>query len=160
IETEDGLIGHGLTSITQEKVIETIINEVVAPALIGEDALAHEACWDRMYWLMTSRGQSGYASHATAAVDVALWDLKGRYLNQPIWRLLGGARREVPVYATFGFDFLDIDGLKDAAAELTKQGIQHLKMVVGHRAMQRRDLGRSLLKAIQEDAKRVCAVRD
>jgi L-alanine-DL-glutamate epimerase-like enolase superfamily enzyme len=161
IETENGLVGHGLTSITQEKVIEAAVNEVLAPALVGTDALAHEARWEQMYWLLSSRGQTGYAQHAMAAVDVALWDLKGQFLNQPIWRLLGGARQTVPVYATFGFDFLDIDELRGAASTLSEQGIRHLKMVVGHRAMQRRDQGsRDLLSVIQEDARRVRAVRE
>jgi len=160
VETDQGIVGHGLTSITQEKVIAAIVNDVVAPALIGTDPLAHEARWEQMYWLMSSRGQTGYAHHAIAAIDVALWDIKGRFLGQPIWRLLGGARKEVPVYATFGFDFLDVDGLKEAARTLCAEGLAHLKMVVGHRALQRREQGRSLLAVIQEDERRIRAVRD
>jgi L-alanine-DL-glutamate epimerase-like enolase superfamily enzyme len=160
VETDEGIIGHGLTAITQQQVIETIVNEVLRPALIGTDPLAHEARWEQLYWLMTSRGQTGYAHHATAAIDVALWDIKGKLFKQPIWRLLGGARKSIPVYATFGFDFLDIDGLKAAASALGDQGISHLKMVVGHRALQRRDQGRGLLETIQEDARRIRAVRE
>jgi L-alanine-DL-glutamate epimerase-like enolase superfamily enzyme len=160
IETDQGIIGHGLTSITQEKVIESIVNEILGPALIGTDPLAHEARWEQMYWGVSSRGQTGYAHHATAAIDVALWDIKGKFLKQPIWRLLGGARGVVPVYATFGFDFLDRDGLKAAAQALCGQGLSHLKMVVGHRALQRRETGRNLLTVIQEDERRVRAVRE
>ena len=110
VETTDGLVGHGLTGITQEPVIAAIVNEVIAPNLVGKDPLAHEARWDEMYWLLCSRGQTGYAQHAMAAVDIALWDIKGHVLNTPIWRLIGGARRSVETYSTFGFDFLERDG--------------------------------------------------
>ena len=96
IETAGGLIGYGFTAITEEEVVATIIREVVAPSLIGQDALAHEAIWERLYWLLAPRGQSGYASHAIAAIDVALWDLKGKSLGLPICRLvapcIAGAR--------------------------------------------------------------------
>ena len=59
--------------------------------------MRHEQLWNRLYWLLTPRGQSGYASHAISAIDLALWDIKGQALGQPCWRLLGGAREQVPV---------------------------------------------------------------
>lgn len=161
VETVDGLVGHGLTGITQEEVVATIVNCVLAPALAGTDAMAHEARWEQMYWLLSSRGQTGYAQHAMAAVDIALWDIKGHSLRQPIWRLLGGARESVPVYATFGFDFLSREQLVDAARAISSQGFDHLKMVVGHRALQRRDqANRDLARVIREDALRVRSVRE
>jgi L-alanine-DL-glutamate epimerase-like enolase superfamily enzyme len=113
-----------------------------------------------MYWLLSPRGQTGYASHAIAAVDVALWDLKGKILGQPVWRLLGGARSRVPVYTTFGFGAYNRDELAAAAKWWTARGHRHLKMVVGHHALQRRDEPRALGEVIAEDARRVRAVRD
>ena len=44
-----------------------------------------------------------------SAVDLALWDILGKATGQPVWRLLGGARSEVPLYVTFGFGSLDRD---------------------------------------------------
>ena len=107
VETDDGLTGHGFTAITEEEVIARIIDAVAAPAILGEDPLAHERILDKLYWTLMPRGQTGYAAHALAAIDVALWDLKGKALGQPVWRLLGGARPRVPVYATFGFGFFE-----------------------------------------------------
>lgn len=72
VETSDGLVGHGFTAITEEEVIASIINQVAGPALRGMDALAHEAAWDRLYWLLCPRGQTGYGMHAIAAIDIAL----------------------------------------------------------------------------------------
>src|SRR6476659_7195151 len=84
IETDEGLIGHGLTSITEEDVIAQIVNGVAGPAILGDDPLAHERIWDKLYWTLMPRGQTGYAAHALAAIDVALWDIKGKALNQPV----------------------------------------------------------------------------
>jgi len=160
IETETGLVGHGFTAITEEEVVAAAVNEVAAPALIGEDALEHERLWERMYWLLSPRGQTGYASHAIAAIDTALWDIKGKALSQPVWRLLGAARKQVPVYATFGFSFYDRDQLAEAARTWLQRGYRRLKMVVGHEALQRRDTPRPQREVIQEDVRRIRAVRD
>jgi L-rhamnonate dehydratase len=133
---------------------------VAAPLLIGQDPLRTEQLWDKMYWKMSPRGQGGYASHAIAAIDVALWDIKGKALKQPVWKLLGGARDRTPLYVTFGFHFLDRDQLVAAAKYWVKEGFKGLKMVVGHQALQRRDEPRSLEDAIHEDSIRVHAVRE
>ncbi len=160
IQTDDGLSGHGFTAITEEEVVAAAVNEVIAPALHGEDPLAHERIWERLYWLLSPRGQTGYASHAIAAVDLALWDLKGKKLGQPVWRLLGAARSKVPVYTTFGLGAYSRDELAAAAKWWHARGHKRLKMVVGHHALQRRDESRPPEEVITEDARRVRAVRD
>ena len=159
VETDSGVIGHGFTAITEEEVIVAIVRDIAAPAIIGEDPMAHERVWDRLYWTLCPRGQTGYASHAIAAIDIALWDIKGKVLGQPIWRLLGGARDRVPVYATFGFSMFDRSQLVDAAKLWVSQGHRRLKMVVGHEALRRRD-ARTLREVVLEDYARVAAVRD
>jgi L-alanine-DL-glutamate epimerase-like enolase superfamily enzyme len=160
VEADNGLIGHGFTAITEEEVMACIVNEVVAGNLRNEDALAHERIWERLYWMLSPRGQTGYASHAIAAIDVALWDLKGKALGQPVWRLLGGARARVPVYTTFGFGSYSREELAAAANWWVARGHKRLKMVVGQHALQRRDEPRSIDEVIAEDARRVRAVRD
>ena len=160
IRTDDGLTGHGFTAITEEEVVAAAVNEVIAPALRDEDPLAHERIWERLYWLLSPRGQTGYASHAIAAVDVALWDLKGKILGQPVWRLLGAARPKVPVYTTFGIGAYNRDELAAAAKWWAARGHKRLKMVVGHHGLQRRDEPRPLDQVIAEDVQRVRAVRD
>ena len=159
VETDDGIVGHGFTSITEEDVIAQIVNGVAGPAIIGDDPLAHERIWDKLYWTLMPRGQTGYAAHALAAIDVALWDIKGKALGQPVWRLLGGARARVPVYATFGFGFFDREQLAAAAKLWVAQGFRRLKMTVGNEALRHRD-ARPLADVVREDAARVQAVRD
>ena len=160
IESDTGLIGHGLTGITEEEIIAAAVREVAAPALIGEDPLATERLWEKLYWLLSPRGQTGYASHVIAALDVALWDLKAQALGLPLWRLLGGARAQVPVYATFGFGFFDREQLAAAAGLWVSQGFDRLKMTVGSHALARRDEPRSIDGVLDEDVRRVAAVRE
>jgi len=159
IETDTGIVGHGFSAITDEDVVTRVVEAIAGPAILGEDPLAHERVWDKLYWEMMPRGQTGYAAHALAAVDVALWDIKGKALGQPVWRLLGGARGRVPVYVTFGFDFFDRDQLAEAAKLWVSRGFTRLKMTVGHNGLRRRN-ERPLMDLIREDEARVRSVRD
>ena len=160
VETEDGIIGHGLTSITQGTVIAKMINDVAGPAIIGADAMAIERVWQMLYWTLTPWGQSGQGSHAIAAIDLALWDIKGKALDQPIWKLIGGARDRVEAYATCGFSFFDHEQLADAARTMVAKGYRAVKMQVGRPGLDRRKSTAPLAEIINEDVKRVAAVRE
>jgi L-rhamnonate dehydratase len=160
VETDDGHIGYGFSAITNVEVVATAINKVAGPAILGDDPVATERVWDKLYWLLCPRGQGGHGMHAIAAIDVALWDIKGKALGLPLWRLLGGARKKVPVYATFGFGFFDRDQLGDAAKHWIGLGFDKIKMTVGMNALARRDEPRPLEDAIRVDVARVQAVRE
>ncbi len=160
VETDAGINGTGMTAITEEEVIASIVDDVIAPNLVGMNPMRHEQAFERLYWLLTPRGQSGYASHAVSAVDLALWDIRGRALGEPCWRLLGGARDTVPVYVTFGFNFFDREELAEAAERWVSRGFTRLKMTVGHHALQRRDEPRPLDAVVREDVARIRAVRE
>ena len=160
VETDTGLTGWGMTAITEEEVIAEIVNRVVAPNLIGEDALAYERLWHKLYWLLSPRGQTGYASHAIAAIDTALWDIMGHHRGEPVWRLLGGARDSVPLYATFGFSFLDREHLAEAAKLWVSRGFRRLKMTVGDSALKLAGRERPIEAVLTEDIARIKAVRE
>ncbi len=159
VETDSGIIGHGLTAITEEDVVAQAVNGVIAPNIVGDDPLLHERVWEKLYWTLMPRGQTGYAAHALAAVDLALWDIKGKALGLPVWKLIGGARARVPVYATFGFGFFDREQLAAAAKQWVADGFRRLKMTVAGEALKHKD-ERSLMDVIREDARRVAAVRE
>jgi L-alanine-DL-glutamate epimerase-like enolase superfamily enzyme len=159
VETANGLIGHGITAISDPRAVANLTNQLVAPTVVGQNAMDHEAIWSKLYWQLTPRGQTGLATHAISGVDIALWDLKGKALGVPIASLLGGARKEVPLYVTFGPAFLSRDELVDVAKAMTAQGFKHLKMVVGQGALERRDT-RPLTTVVEEDVARVRAVRE
>lgn len=160
VETDDGTIGHGITSITQCGVVAEIINATAGPAILGQDALAHEKIWSTLYWTCTPWGQTGYASHAISAIDLALWDIKGKAFGQPVWRLLGAARDRVETYITCGFSFFDRDQLAEAMRRAVARGFRSVKMQVGRPGLDDRKPHPTLREIIREDAARVRAVRD
>jgi L-rhamnonate dehydratase len=102
VTAEDGTTGFGVT-IHSGPVI-SIINDHFAHALIGQNCMATEKMWDMMVRLATPYGTGGLTSYAISAVDVALWDLKGKVLQRPVYELLGGPQKDrIFCYAT-GFD--------------------------------------------------------
>lgn len=100
IDTDEGVTGRAGT-IAAETVHMVAQFERL---LVGSDPFATELLWDAMYRAVPN-ARKGPGMLAISAIDNALWDLKGRALNQPVWRLLGGAARmEVPMYAsTLGY---------------------------------------------------------
>lgn len=92
IWTDDGRNGLGEASPMQGGLTSlTILKHHIAPAIIGADPLDHALIHDRLLHKLVKLGPEGSLTSALAALDIALWDLKGQLLGQPIWRLLGGA---------------------------------------------------------------------
>ncbi|ETX13028.1 mandelate racemase [Roseivivax halodurans JCM 10272] len=160
VRTADGVTGYGYTAITDEEVIATIVDTLLSDKLRGMSALDREKIAEAIYWTVSPRGQTGYGSHAASAIDLALWDILGKATGLPCWQLLGGARREVPLYVTFGFGQFDREQLADAAKYLVQDGVSRLKMVVGHHALRRQSEGENLADILAEDVARVTAVRE
>ena len=102
ITAEDGTWGFGISLFGSPVV--SLINTVYAPRLIGENCMAIEKLWDMMVRLSTPFGASGLASYAVSAVDCALWDLKGKILQRPVYELLGGPQKEKIFCYASGFD--------------------------------------------------------
>jgi L-rhamnonate dehydratase len=101
VETDEGV--YGVAGPLERYEFAAVIGRQLRPLLIGEDPLAHERLWDQMYRLLV-HGRKGLEMQAISAVDVALWDLKGRWAGAPVHRLLGGpTRTSLPVYASRAF---------------------------------------------------------
>src|SRR6516164_11490054 len=104
IHCDDGSSGIGEASPMQGGLASLgIIAHNLAPALIGKDPLDHAVLHDTLLHTFVKLGPEGALTGALAAVDIALWDLKGKLFNQPIYKLLGGAwRTALPFYASIG----------------------------------------------------------
>jgi len=104
VHTDDGLSGIGEASPMQGGVASLgIVARDIAPTLIGQDPLDHAVLLDRALHSFVKLGPEGALTGALAALDIALWDLKGKLLGQPIYKLLGGAwRTSLPFYASIG----------------------------------------------------------
>src|ERR1700733_962781 len=104
VRGSDGLFGIGEASPMLGGLASLgIIARDIAPALIGADPLDHAVLLDTALHRLVKLGPEGALTGALAALDIALWDLKGKILGQPIYKLLGGAwRAELPFYASIG----------------------------------------------------------
>ncbi len=99
VTAEDGTWGLGLTGYSGPVI--PIINEHFAPLLVGEDCTATEKLWDMMFRTASPYSAAGLASYAISAVDLALWDLKGKLYVKPVYELLGGPTKDrIACYAT------------------------------------------------------------
>lgn len=99
VTADDGTTGFGATRYGNPVI--SLINDHFAPLLIGENATATDRLWDMMMRMAAPYGPQGLASYSISAVDLALWDLKGKLLNVPVYELAGGPSREdIFCYAT------------------------------------------------------------
>ncbi len=150
VETDEGITGYGMTSQILRFSVKEFINRELAPFLAERDPMDTERLWNDMYLRFNQRGTSGAVQSGISAVDIAFWDIKGKYLKQPVWRLLGGYSAKVPAYVTFGLPDYDREQLVEVARMLVAQGQDKLKMVVAAEGA----------KDIPEDAVRVKLVRE
>ena len=70
-----------------------IVEGVIAPMVTGMDPLDRDVIWHKVYNLMRDHGQKGMPMQALSGVDIALWDIAGKVMGQPLYRLIGGAHR-------------------------------------------------------------------
>jgi L-alanine-DL-glutamate epimerase-like enolase superfamily enzyme len=151
IETDDGPTGYGMAGGPALQSVAAFINNQGRELLQGQDPLLNERIWQQMFRTHNQRYQTGVWSQAMSAIDIALWDIKGKAFGQPVWRLLGGAQNPVPAYVTFGLPHYGKEQLAEAARHWVQQGHDKLKMVVGI-------IGDS--QDPEADAERVAAVRE
>jgi L-alanine-DL-glutamate epimerase-like enolase superfamily enzyme len=148
VETEGGLTGFGeakaaVGSAGTNAALVTCIEQELAPLLIGEDARDISRLWDVMYNGLRAHyaiarghafpilGRRGLTIGALAGIDMALWDLLGKALGQPVWRLLGGRRHtRMPAYASGGW--APADGIAAELQRFVDRGdFRAVKMRVG-----------------------------
>jgi len=133
IISEDGLSGWG--EAFGPPALTAPIVEFYKPLLVGADGLATELHWQNLYNRLRDHGQKGLTVEALSAVDIALWDLKGRLLGLPVHRLMGGPlRSRVQAYAT-GFyrkrDGNPLSYLVDEALQRADAGFSAIKLKLG-----------------------------
>lgn len=133
VETDDGVIG---IAGPMRLPVALIMANQIAPFVIGRDPLATELIFDQLHRLLV-HGRQGEAMHAISALDCALWDLKGRWLGQPVYRLVGGPTRpEVPAYASMlGYAVLDLGLVRERAQAAQAQGYTAQKWFFRHGPM-------------------------
>ena len=149
VHTSDGLSGTGYsyTIGTGGRAVLSLIRDHLVPALLGRDARPVEALWRHMLDQTRATTVGAITSLAFAAIDTALWDLRGRRTGESLWRMAGGAHERLPVYDTEGgWLHLPVEGVVDGAERSAAAGLRGVKIKVGR-------------PSPAEDAERLAAVR-
>jgi len=130
--TDQGLEGLGITyHEVGGEATRSLIQCNIAPKLIGRDPFETEVLWAEFFAYLRGVGRKGLTFCALSAVDIALWDLKGKILGMPLYRLLGGNNPRVPVYASGGWtSFSDEQLAADSKAKI-ERGYSVVKVKVG-----------------------------
>ena len=145
----DGAVGVGYTFTAGHNgaAIAATLTREVPGVLRGKDADLTEKRWQELWWTTHYGGRGGPTGLAISAVDMALWDLKAKRAEVPLWRLLGGFDPRVPCYAG-GIDLLlPLEKLLEQTDDNLAKGFRAIKMKVG------RD-------KLSEDVERVAAMRE
>ncbi|WAC27577.1 L-rhamnonate dehydratase [Ancylobacter sp. SL191] len=130
IETEDGTIGIGNAALSP-RVTKAAIDEYYAPLLIGEDPFDNEYIWQKMYRRSHAWGRKGVGMTAMSAIDIAIWDLMGKEVGKPVFKLLGGRTKEkIRCYASKLYG-QPLDDLAREAQSYVDQGFDSVKMRFG-----------------------------
>ena len=131
VRTDDGIVGLSQIGGFMHSATAAFIQNDLAPLLKGKDPLETERLMHQMLWKFNTRGHAGVWNFAVSAIDVALWDIKGKFFKVPIWRLLGAAQKSLPAYITFGLRAYSRDALAEAAKYWVARGESRLKIQVG-----------------------------
>ncbi len=135
VETGDGMAGSATIFFGRldaaPAILAHLINDELAPAVVGEDPFLIRGIRDKLWRETDYHGTVGLALFGISAIDIALWDLMGRALGQPVWRLLGAQRASVPAYAMVGWLNYGLDELKRICTRAMEQGFRGVKLKVG-----------------------------
>jgi D-galactarolactone cycloisomerase len=153
IHTDDGCVGRmysGDTRGNAQGVIRSIVENELKPDLIGQDLLAPERLWERMFRHAARQPKRrAEIMEAISAIDIAVWDAVGKVAGLPVHRLWGGYRDDMPMISIGGYyeDGKNLDGLKAEVQWLKGQGMAGMKLKVG-------------LMSVEDDIQRLTAARE
>jgi L-alanine-DL-glutamate epimerase-like enolase superfamily enzyme len=134
LDTDAGLRGLGFAYALQGsgRALHAVAVDDLAPLVVGEDPLDHERLAAKVYWRLQTVGRRGLVQQAYSAIDLALWDIKGKAAGLPLYKLLGGARESAPVYGSdTAWLWMSPEEILDASRPYLDQGMMGIKVKVG-----------------------------
>jgi len=133
LRTDNGIEGLGVTYFggALTKTLRHAVDELGA-LIVGDDPLSVEGIAAKLRAAAGAAGPAGILTMAMSAIDVALWDIKGKAFNQPLWKLFGGGREKIATYASGALRRrLTLDDAVTAAGRLREKGHRQTKMQLG-----------------------------
>lgn len=153
VETDVGIRGIGEAIGPHPDPIETLVEEKYGPRLIGENPLDRERNWQDMVVTDVYRDQKGQAVCAASGIDMALWDIAGKYYKAPVYKLLGGRADDGPLRAYASDLFWDSpNAMAEAAAEYVESGFPAVKSHLGRGLVADRERVKAIQNAIGDAA--------
>lgn len=132
VTTDQGLEGIGITyNEVGGEGTAVVIDKCIAPRIIGRSPFETEVIWADLFQYLRGVGRKGMTFCAISAVDIALWDLKGKIVGLPLFRLLGGNKTKIPVYASGGWSSYSDDELVAEMKDFVDAGYRMVKFKVG-----------------------------
>lgn len=145
LKTDDDVEGIGYAGFTPPVMLPALKAALdgLAGLTIGMDPLETEKIQAKLLFDGAYGSPGGLVTRAASAIDVALWDIRGKALAQPVWKLLGGARRRVPAYASGKLWRTEsLDSMAKSAAGFVEQGFTAMKLRMGAQKSLRAELER------------------
>lgn len=128
VHTDEGVTGIGEVFRFAPQTVAAFVREMLEPLLVGQDPSTIETLWDRMYRTTYRYGRMGLVMHAISGVELALWDIAGKVAGLPLYRLLGGDRRNgLMAYASM-HPYAEPHLAAEAALILLESGYRALKL--------------------------------
>ena len=133
VTTDDGIVGIGESLVRESpRATKYLIEEMLAPKIIGDDPIDAAAIWWKMFSVMRTRGHTkGVFLEAISGIDVAIWDIIGKSLNMPTYKVLNGfGRKELPAYASSVF-IGSIQNMIEQTEKFLNKGYKTIKIKLG-----------------------------
>lgn len=149
VSAEDGTVGYGESHMgLNPTAIAEVVNHSMAPQVVGQDVFDAAGIWERVYrHQIVTHGLGAGSTIAFSGIDIALWDLRGKLLEQPVYRLLGGRNKSIRAYAGgMGLGWQDKETLATEVKKYVDVGYTAVKLRVG--------------EGVDIDAERVSHVRE
>jgi len=139
VQTDEGIIGWGECFGPGNVALanKAIVEKVIQPMILGDDPMNRDVIWHKVYNLLRDHGQKGMPMQSLSGVDIALWDIAGKVMDQPLHKIIGGAHRTK--VAVYGYGMMlkresvedHVARFKDEAAAIISMGFKAAKMKTG-----------------------------
>lgn len=159
VETDEGITGWGECFGPGNIALANkgIVEKVIQPMVLGMDPLDRDVIWHKVYNLMRDHGQKGMPLQSLSGVDIALWDIAGKVMSQPIHKLIGGAHRTT--VQAYGYGMMlrrestadHVARFIDEAAAIKAMGFAATKMKLGLGAKDDVKLAEAVRKGVGDD---------